>query len=233
MGCDMHMFVEKKVDGQWVSQDKMVPDEFSEEPVAERLQAQFGTFRYKDGDGLVHISMMRNYNLFGILANVRNGYGLAGAPTGGQFLPISKPKGISEDASDEVKAELDSWGVDGHSHSWLTVKEILEWSHWTDIRITSGYISEKQYREFDPGKGPDSWAGGMAGPKRLMITRENFDALDEAGKLDKEIDYCINVSWPNSYKELVGDEFLLELMSTLQALDPDPANVRMVFWFDN
>ena len=41
----------------------------------------------------------RNYNLFAILANVRNGTAFAGCKTGEGFNPISNPKGVPSDAS--------------------------------------------------------------------------------------------------------------------------------------
>jgi hypothetical protein len=39
----------------------------------------------------------RNYNVFAILANVRNGYGFAGVVTGSGFKPISDNRGLPED----------------------------------------------------------------------------------------------------------------------------------------
>lgn len=45
----------------------------------------------------------RNYNLFSILANVRNGVGFAGCKTGEGFEPIAMPRGFPADASPAVK----------------------------------------------------------------------------------------------------------------------------------
>lgn len=55
----------------------------------------------------------RDYELFGILAGVR-----------GRCVPISHPKGLPFDVTDEVKRLHDSWGEDAHSSSWLTFNEI-------------------------------------------------------------------------------------------------------------
>ncbi len=59
----------------------------------------------------------RSYPLFSKMANVRNDYGIT---------PISEPKGVPEDATDLTKLHIERYGVDGHSHSWLSGKEISE-----------------------------------------------------------------------------------------------------------
>lgn len=63
---------------------------------------------------------MRWYGAFGFLADVRNYSAVS---------PISKPRGIPSDASNEVIEECKSWGIDGHSHSWLSVNELLEFNY--------------------------------------------------------------------------------------------------------
>ena len=55
----------------------------------------------------------REYELFGILAGVR-----------GNSTPISYPKGLPVDVSNEVMQDHDSWGWETHSASWLTFDEI-------------------------------------------------------------------------------------------------------------
>lgn len=55
----------------------------------------------------------RNYELFGILAGVR-----------GNSTPISYPKGLPIDVTDEVLQDYDSWEWATHSASWLTFDEI-------------------------------------------------------------------------------------------------------------
>ena len=69
MGCDIHLYVERKVPGiGWVSLED--PNEHY--------------------NGLTN----RNYSIFAILANVRNGRGFAGIVTGTGFNPISEPRGL-------------------------------------------------------------------------------------------------------------------------------------------
>ena len=52
----------------------------------------------------------RNYDLFAMLANLRNGVGFAGRRRGEVLDPIDEPRGIPEDASPEYREER----VDGN-----------------------------------------------------------------------------------------------------------------------
>lgn len=56
----------------------------------------------------------RSYTLFATLAGVRGDD------------PIEYPKGIPEDCSLEYKKLCDDWEGDGHSHSYFTLRELLD-----------------------------------------------------------------------------------------------------------
>lgn len=71
------------------------------------------------------VKIERNYALFAKMANVRN---WAGAKP--PIVPISQPKGLPEDATELTKLHSEQYGVDGHSHSWLSAKEISELHKW-------------------------------------------------------------------------------------------------------
>ena len=135
----------------------------------------------------------RKYNLFSVLANVRNGYGFAGVKTSDGFNPISKPKGLPEDVSKITKKESDSLGVDGHSHSWLTLKEIEEFD-WSQKAIIYGLVTLDKYINFLKNNEKFSvYYGWSSGPGVCIIeytneTREFI--LDEIknGKTNDEIE---------------------------------------------
>ncbi len=76
----------------------------------------------------------RNYALFTILAGVR---------TREPFMPISPRKGVSNDASYLFKSWIEEYGPDGHSASWLTLKELQDFN-W-DQEVVSHYGNT--YRE--------------------------------------------------------------------------------------
>jgi hypothetical protein len=61
--------------------------------------------------------MGRNYLAFAKMAGVRNH---------NNIKPISSPKGFPKDVTYITKVNSDRWGIDGHSHSWLSSKELLE-----------------------------------------------------------------------------------------------------------
>lgn len=94
MGCDIHMVLERKNDaGKWIGIDT-----FSSHHAA-----------YNAGDWFVPNARARNYDRFAALAGVR-GDG-------------PKPLGLPEDISDTTELLSSDWGGDGHSHSWLPIKE--------------------------------------------------------------------------------------------------------------
>jgi len=73
-----------------------------------------------DGDWR-HYSMPavgRHYLLFAYMADVRN--------YGAEPMAVAAPRGLPADASVVTRYEADQWGVDGHSHSWLTFDEMQE-----------------------------------------------------------------------------------------------------------
>lgn len=110
MGCDIHLYKEKLVEGRWVEADEWTENEYYADAVAEdpdtnepRLVVEWQK-RFTD----------RNYQLFGFLS--------AGVRTEHPFS--FQPKGFPEDASPLVKECFESWGCDAHSESFLTVAQL-------------------------------------------------------------------------------------------------------------
>ncbi len=103
----------------------------------------------------------RNYNLFGALAGVRHPY----------MDVISGLKGLPNDVSDEICRISDDWGIDGHSHNYLTVKELIDSNYY-------------------------------------KMTDKDLDGVG------------------------VGTYFFREVINSLLELG-DPENIRVVFWFYN
>ena len=87
----------------------------------------------------------RNYNAFSLFAGVRfrNDFHGRYVSVYDEFFwaemcvtphPIAQPRGLPEDVSPSVKAESDSWGPDGHSHSWLSVDELTSYDYDKPLR---------------------------------------------------------------------------------------------------
>lgn len=158
MGCDIHLYVEKRDgEGRWASADKWTPSKYIEEGEPERLEVAYEDRFYRD----------RCYALFAILADVRNGIGFAGSPTGEGFKPISKPRGLPHDVTPRVKKDSKQWGVDGHSHSHQTLDELLRYD-WTQSTVCFCTINGPQLLEWSrygraQGEMPNEYCGAVMG----------------------------------------------------------------------
>ena len=121
MGTDIHFYVERKCycykDNDkytWVSIDKWSINPYSilrPDENTPRWEVEF-TYQYY---------WVRNYCVFALLADIRNFY---------HIEPISKPRGLPSDVTNEIKLQSDSEGLDAHSHSWLLLSELnkVDWN---------------------------------------------------------------------------------------------------------
>lgn len=221
MGCDIHCSVEKRMaDGSWEAITGFVSDYY------DKGHDYFGTQEFKEAKAPIDC---RNYNAFAVLADVRNGIGFAGCDTGNAINPIAQPKGLPEDVSRSIKEESDDYGYDGHSHSYITVKELLDYDTTVPM-VTRGYVNMYGYMEFLRNGSPSSWCGGVGGGKIQVVDEsEMIDKCKETGVRA----YC-QVQWESDIKDRCGDLFfdtLDQLKARCDSLDMD--DVRLVFWFDN
>lgn len=234
MGCDIHFYVEKRVDGKWVTADKWTEDKYELGAMAVDHDDQFLT--------------SRNYDLFGILANVRNGYGFAGTPTGAGYVPMFAPRGVPNNASSEYKAVVERYGADGHSHSWASVAEIMAYD-WTQKTTKTGWVNPEQRAEWKSRGKPQEWASMIAGGNVKHLSEAEFSrawaavagGINPYWNIEKNLAAFVTelgggtpvceVSWPKFYYE-AGAELLGEVLPRLWRLGK-PDDVRIVFFFDN
>lgn len=229
MGCDIHSMVEVKrerytgsgegpVNGlpwtpgagssRWVAlgdDDALFPNTYYDEsssyaPFRERLR----TAPLDD----------RNYDLFALLADVRNGYGFAGTPRGDRIEPLSPPRGVPSDASYQWLAEVDSWDVDMHSHTWFTLAELIafqEAGKFGQRMRRTGVIEGSVYEALKRDGGqPTGWSGGISGLGIHTLTTVEYDKWEADGKP------ALGLS--------DGDARLLELWSN--TMEPDEIEKR-------
>ncbi len=236
MGTDIHFYVERRVGAVWESADKWTPDKYAEEGEAPRLTVDYHDHFYRD----------RNYHLFSILADVRNGHGFAGIKTGEGFVPICTPRGQPSDMSELLKAEAESYG--GHTPSWLTVAEIMAYD-WTQVTSLCGYVTPAQYWDWGlwrrkEGRGPKNYFGGRTGVGIKDVSEDHMRQIIEAADLNSFGNYeakrqalalldrnQTHVSWTEPYHQC-ADEFLANTLPRLWRLGK-PEDVRCVFWFDS
>lgn len=146
----------------------------------------------------------RNYDVFAMMADVRNGRGFAGVDLGDGFIPIAEPRGVPEDSDYSIQEEAEQWGVDGHSHSYLTLRELLDlehsgyWENKTEHRGVmmraeleqakqDGIVKSVKGQNARLSTNPRSWAGGISGPDPTDIFHVSWEGAyrDSGGWLLK------------------------------------------------
>lgn len=231
MGCDIHMFAEIKRNGIWEPSGKIFDNPYhrpTEENIIDEDGYEWnGKFQESPYSG-------RNYDLFAILADVRNGYAFAGIKTGEGFNPIASPKGLPEDVTKYVLSKSDYWDCDGHSHSYFTVQELLDYD-WHQITFKEGYISFDKFKEFNVnGNRPNSWSGMISGPNIVLIDEFEAEKYIESGFENTQYDgkdMYVKYRWSITYQDHC-ENFIKETIPKLKTLG-EPDDVRIVFWFDN
>jgi hypothetical protein len=130
----------------------------------------------------------RNYDLFALLADVRNGYGFAGTPRGNRIEPLSEPRGVPDDASFTWLETVDSWSVDMHSHSWFTLAELVAWQEAGRLKphmVRTGVIPASVYEQLKRDGGePQGWSGSVSGVGIWTLTPEQWDAGERPVGID-------------------------------------------------
>lgn len=202
MGCDIHVYLEERKVVNSVSMWCNI-DKWEINPYYDKNN---GSTEYN------HVSCFldRDYDLFATLADVRN-YGL--------IKPMCQPRGLPKDANIYTLQESLSWGEDGHSHSWFTMKELLKYPETSYKQC--GYISPES-AEALPDKLPDEWCGG---------TSDETWVFREWTRNDNVLERLIK-----SIKDVMIDSLYLKWSST----EEQEAKIlkfadrfRIIFWFDN
>lgn len=206
MGCDIHMYVEYKkkfykakdsFEERWVHGDYFKPNpDYNgvdlQEDKMERLELYGG----------------RNYGLFATLAGVRD--------YTESMVPVTEPKGVPEDATAYVNKANEDWDSDGHTHSWLTLKELKDYQQTGAKLKRTGLLSPAQLIEFSNGALPESWCQGtnQEGYERREWEEENNTLVPLIEKLQARAKELLQYDW---------EEYKVE----------NDEKIRIVFWFDN
>lgn len=143
MGCDIHAVIQLKDDFVWRTQEVDNPE-----------YKESSDYRWEREKRVYRVIDNRDYDLFGILANVRNG-------TWGEPTPfIDEPRGFPKDFKcDSEDTHCGIWMGD-HSFSWLSLKEILDFE-WDKKHKHTAYVSKETAEKMDKDKSyiPESFAG--------------------------------------------------------------------------
>ena len=115
------------------------------------------------------------------MANVRNGTAFAGYKTGEGFNPMSNPKGVPYDASEEYASIAEQWDTNGHSHSYFTLRELLDYD-WTQTTQLQGWVNMFDWENFNLFRkkySPQNYCGMISGKSVECISEEEADKLFE------------------------------------------------------
>lgn len=182
----------------------------------------------------------RNYLMFAILGNVRNGYGFAGVKTFDPLPSMSDNRGFPADMTPEANAKMSH----EHSESWLTLAEMQTYD-FDGLLVHEGVIDEVTFLEcLIAQKTPESWSGSISGNGIETLTPEQYLALwgkkDGWGKeiapktYDPEKRYFIQYRWTVPLKTACPE--IADILAYLHNAIPKGGtanDVRMIFDFDS
>lgn len=197
MGTDIHFFAEKRVADKWTYMPAPADGHsYEEEKRCEEAGVPYECphpYRYLfrgepavngyevDVDGNPEYMRDwfdgRNYRLFGMLADVRNGRGFAGCKTGEAVEVIAEPRGWPEDLSPELEAERDHIE---HTPSWLTVAEMQAYFERmrTESLTVIGVVDGKTYENLrDHSIKPNNWSGSISGQGIITVAPAIYDMI--------------------------------------------------------
>lgn len=166
----------------------------------------------------------RHYQLFAVLAGVRNGYAFAGLPSGEAVTPISAPRGFPEDFEfDPVQGDHDEVWMGDHTYSWLSATEMLDWYSTAPTVLQTGIFNRDCYELWDKVSPPEfGYCRGISGGGIIVVN-------DNKVEREKFPDWThIRCEWEQSLK--VELAYFFDEVARLQ---DEHGEVRFVFGFDS
>lgn len=196
MGCDIHMIVQRKhCDGLEEYWSTELPpawwprDEWSAEQIARYTsllpdaaaaqQLAWYTRQWYDG---------RSYDLFGILADVRN--------TGWPSIAVDRglPSGVTPNDREHDLGD--------HSFTWMTLREVLAYP-WDTTTITDeGVVPLTAFLARDPeaiGFPYEEWCGGIWGPRCVTLSADEARRQLASGGIvtqGEQTEIYVRDTWP-------------------------------------
>lgn len=208
MGTDIHIAVQAHLDGAWTDiTEQALPlkakvnkiwnkdpeyAHFSQEEKQEIMRQYF-----------IHSPEGRNYTLFALLANVRNGYGFAGCEI---FNPIKhfELKGVPEELEDEVDNE-GYYNGGYHSYNHFTYQELVKSKLWNQKITVKGFVKLNSFLEFiqaaktDENATPSNYCGDVSGPNVVKLSGAKLRLLEAKGELDAWLEQNVDLHTQSVY----------------------------------
>lgn len=221
MGCDIHIWAEVETENGWEICGEIFNNAYYD-PEKPQIVCEDG---YIWNTPLVDAPYQgRCYYLFSILADVRND---------GSTIPLAMPRGIPKDATEAYKKKVKDYGIDGHSHSYFTLEELLLYN-WEEETQYTGLVDPKNYIELKNNnfsKAPSSYCSWASGK---IISNEEMEELIEQGV--KKDEYCYTLAkWTEPVSAAVGRGWQKTMDKLKELAEKAGGNdkVRIVFFFDS
>jgi len=181
----------------------------------------------------------RNYTVFGILADVRNGRGFAGSDLGDPVEPIAPDRGLPDDMSDEAYLWFRHHGGD-HSDTWVMLSELLE-HDWDQPMVHRGVVNVEEFDVYLREGKPKNWSGDVWGGsvhkisndamREMVVNRQRTKgALPSGNVMAEDPLYVTQIQWVVPQREFC--ENFLERVKML-AIEAGERPCRLSFNFDS
>jgi hypothetical protein len=218
VGCDIHCLLEiRQADETWKlikgysSLARMYMEDkkqsIAEGNAEEAIRFEGIINRYKaEGLDRCWIFSDRNYELFALLADVRNYH---------EYPALFPKRGIPEDCSEDTKIEKEEWGPDAHSWTYFTLGDINA-AVWEQAVRKTAMVKDSVWAEF-------------CNTPEATTPRTYCEAVYGAN------DYHSR-SWNRTYQEIAKRFFIkvvsrMEKLAKKNAFGEE--GVRLVIFFDN
>lgn len=183
MGCDIHINVEvQQEDSTWreipyqiVWQGRM--PKYADRPIAP--------------EGFDN----RNYNLFAILANVRNGRGFAGIKTGEGWPSIAANRGLPQNSPSKNSGD--------HSFTWVLLDELKSFDWDATKTNLFGVVHADVYENLADGERPENYSGDVSGYGVHVYSPGEYQFSKRAGNL--AMNPYVRVTWTSTAREATYD----------------------------
>lgn len=168
----------------------------------------------------------RNYVVFAVLGNVRNGHGFAGVYTHEPLPHLSDRAGFPDDITAESLAWFDCRGGD-HSDTHVMLRDVLRFD-WSQPIRSGGVVTLEEFDHYLRVGAPDNWAGDVSGGAVNFVSQEV--AIERVKRKNFDPHTYVRITWQQPLRERC--EAFIERMKEL-AVTVGERECRLIFNFDS
>jgi len=226
MGCDIHIAIQRQEpDGTW-----------RELPWQHVWQFEGAAPAVKGVPVAPDCFRGRNYDLFAILANVRNGRGFAGIETGSGWPSIAPDRGFPDGFDPDKTLPAANYPERGnrymgdHSFTWVSLDELKAFPWDATEACQYGVVTAEEYEQLTVDHArPHSYCGAVSGAGIRTYDPDTYRLAKSKGALAAKP--YVRMGWPETAREATGD-WAGEVIPWLDTL-AEGKPLRLVLGFDS